>query len=133
MTVYTTPSTTLTEQSLTALRNLTSNFEFTKASLNLNTNVYQQAFGGSWQAHHIIPKQLMELNTFVGDRLRLLTTEGIFSIRDGMKNGIWLPTDQPTANATGLTMHRGSHPAYTAEVNALLTRIFTDANIPLNE
>src|SRR5947209_20548707 len=99
----------LAQQSTDALKSL-SNFDFTDATKKLNTNVYAANFqGGSWQLHHTIPMELMETGTLVGDKLRELTREGLFSVRDGVKNGIWLPSDQATATATALARHLSSH------------------------
>jgi hypothetical protein len=129
MTLYNTATGSLTSQSLAALRNLLSDFELTGRTASLNTDIFaQQHPGGTWQVHHIIPKELMNeaVHGDVARTLRHLTEDGLFSIRDGVTNGIRLPSDQLTADATGLARHFSNHTNYTTDVTALLREIVDD-------
>jgi A nuclease family of the HNH/ENDO VII superfamily with conserved AHH len=108
------------------LLRLTNNSGF--SLLQKGANFFANLFpGGSWQGHHIIPVELIDLQSQKYNNtaafLRTLTTEGLFSIRDGVQNNIFLPSDQPTANKTGLALHSGSHGVYSEQVAGLIDKI----------
>jgi A nuclease family of the HNH/ENDO VII superfamily with conserved AHH len=76
-------------------------------------------FLGPMSAHHIIPLDVFKLSAVTG-MLTTLTTEGLFSVIDGVLNLVHLPTTPRGVAPTGLALHSSSHKVYSAKVLSAL-------------
>ena len=82
-----------------------------------NAIIYDTGSGGA-QEHHIIPKQI---------KSHPIITESGFDI-ESPRNKMMLPTGKAgTYNDEDATIHRGSHPKYTKDVEAELNAMYKEA------
>lgn len=58
-----------------------------------NNSYFKANFGsaGDWSLHHVIPQEFIRGTSELASALRDMTSQGLFSMRDAVKNGIWLP------------------------------------------
>ena len=79
-------------------------------------NLGNAGFGpfGRVQRHHLIPNEIVNARCF-GSFFRKLRGAG-FCPHDLQTNGMILPSCEATAMATGMPLHRGPHPAYSAMI-----------------
>ncbi|WP_045118930.1 AHH domain-containing protein [Haliangium ochraceum] len=78
-----------------------------------------------YQAHHILPEELMGNNT-----LKKFLEDLGFDFQDGTRNGILLPPDE-AARLPGwkkASVHLGSHPNYTQRMEKHITSLHTQFN-----
>ena len=77
----------------------------------------------STQEHHLIPRELWDKNEFLKRPhvLEVLNEAGLG--KDGIYNLMELPATVGGALAANLSLHNGSHPAYTKEVTSKLENI----------
>ncbi|MCI4661101.1 MAG: AHH domain-containing protein [Neomegalonema sp.] len=71
-------------------------------------------------AHHIIPQSTDH------PLLDQLIAKDLYDIHDGNSNRIDLPSTDDAAKASGMALHRGSHPGYDQFVREMLDKIHTD-------
>jgi A nuclease family of the HNH/ENDO VII superfamily with conserved AHH len=95
-------------------------------SFSLIKQTGSSQYRATWQRHHLIPNEL------AGDPAFVSFFGGIAAagyVQDDFEhNGILLPNEVEDASASGLTLHRGSHPRYTRFVSRLFEDIRDEAN-----
>lgn len=133
MALYDNDSSSYNQSVKDALRRISADGDYAfngavKPLRDANNSYFKANFGVTtdWNLHHIIPQELIRGDGVVARALRDLTAEGLFSMRDPVKNGIWLPFTQAVADQTGLALHRGSHTAYSSEVNNIIERLWSE-------
>lgn len=88
----------------------------------------RSAATGGWQRHHLLPRALAHHRQIA----RWLAEMGGLgpALKEREANILWLPATEALAATTGMALHRGPHPAYTAVVAERLERIRCAATSP---
>ena len=91
--------------------------------MNSKSGFRQNDSRADYQRHHLIPVSVFSNRHFAAnfDNVRRLTG---FDLRDFASNGIFLPSTEKAALASGRPLHRGPHPQYNGMVEQQVAAIF---------